>query len=312
VNTISVHIPVLLNEAISLLNPERGNIIIDCTLGGGGHSKEIIKRIIPEGKLISLDRDSEAIEKFKEFAEKYPLNMEMINDNFEHMDKIINKLGLREVDGILMDLGISSDQLKDEKRGFSFQKDGPLDMRMDKNCRYRAEDVVNNFSEEELSKIIYTYGEETNSRKIAREIINERTKKKFKSTMELANLIKKVNKPSRKSDIHPATKTFMALRIFINRELEVLENGLTAGFNILKPGGKIVVISFHSLEDRIVKRFFTEKAKTCRCPKDFPICKCEGKALGKPMNKKLIYPTEEEKKVNVCSRSARLRALEKI
>ena len=305
------HIPVLLKESLELLSLSPGKIIVDCTLGGGGHSGEIIKAILPGGRLIAIDQDLAAIEACKELAGRYLPHMTVHRGNFKDLEHILGSCGMEGADGFLFDLGVSSFQLDEKKRGFSFMGDDPLDMRMSKDMCETAADLVNSLPEEELARIIYEYGEERKSRRIARVIVQEREKERILTTGRLVSIIKKVI-PHRKGKIHPATKTFMALRIFLNKELEVLEKGLLSAFKFLKPGGRLVVISFHSLEDRIVKRFFNYLKKKCRCPKNLMLCACEGRPLAEVITRKPLSPGEEEKIINPRSRSARLRAIEKI
>jgi len=297
------HIPVLLKESIFFLNCSSGKTIVDCTLGGGGHSREILKALLPDGKLISIDRDREALEAFSDFAGAFPSNITPVKGNFAELDKILLSSGIKEVDGILFDLGVSMYQLTDAKRGFSLQSDSPLDMRMDREMPETAADIVNGFSERELADIIYHYGDETRSRRIAREIVSERKISKILTTGRLCQIVSRAN-PGRGRKIHPATRTFMALRIFLNKELEALELGLKKALQVLKPGGRMAVISFHSLEDRIVKNFFRDAARGVICE--------SGNPLVKLISKKPVYAGEEEKLLNPSSRSARLRVVEKI
>jgi len=302
-----VHTPVLLKESISFLNCSPGKIIMDCTLGGGGHSKEIIKSLLPDGRLICIDRDRDAIESFRDFARDFPFNISLMKSDFSDMDKVLESSGIKEVDGILFDLGVSLYQLKDEKRGFSLQSDSPLDMRMDRDMTETAADIVNSLSEKELAHIIYHYGDEVKSRKIAREIVSQRKISKILTTGQLSDIVSRVIS-GRSGKIHPATRTFMALRIFLNKELESLKEGLNKSFGFLKSGGRLVVISFHSLEDRIVKNFFRDSSRGTIC--DFTLK--ESKPLVKLINKKPVYPSVEEKLFNPRCRSARLRVVEKI
>jgi len=252
----------------------------------------------------------EAIKRCASLEKEFSPHMRIFQGNFRDLDKILDTCSLNAVDGILFDLGISSFQI-DGERGFSFQRDEPLDMRMDRRDSLTAADLVNTLPRRELKHILYHYGEEKNAALIARAIDEEREKKKIVSTGQLRDIIlKAASWKDRK--IHPATKTFMALRIILNKELEVLEEGLVRGFKYLKSGGRLVVISFHSLEDRIVKRFFKDLTKNCRCPKERIICNCGGRPLARLINKKPVYPGTEEKNINPRSRSARLRAVEKL
>ncbi|TYB30675.1 MAG: 16S rRNA (cytosine(1402)-N(4))-methyltransferase RsmH [Candidatus Mcinerneyibacterium aminivorans] len=304
------HEPVLKDEIIDYLLIKPKGVYLDMTLGGGGHSIEILKNLSEDGLLIGVDQDKEAIKyannRFKDFD-----NYILFNENFVS-DKLWGKLKKHgNFDGIIFDLGVSTHQLKKADRGFSFQKDGPLDMRMSKNIDMTAEYVVNKYDQKDLADIIYKYGEERNSRRIAKKIVRNRP---IKTTRELADIIRSCfsHKQKRRMKIDVATRTFQALRIYINQELEILEKALDRSISNLKKGGRLEVITYHSLEDREVKKKFKREAKDCICPPEIPICKCDHKAKIKWINKSVIRPGEEEMKENPSSRSAKLRVVERI
>ncbi len=304
------HTTVLLNESVDGLNIKPGGIYIDCTTGGGGHSLEICKRLdFTKGKLICFDQDKEAIAfAEKRLSEYLPI---FINNNFSELEVEMDKLGIEVADGILMDLGVSSYQLDNKKRGFSFHEDAPLDMRMSLEG-LSAFDVVNTYSEEQLVSILYKYGEEKFAKGIVKGIVKARDKSEIKTTGELAEIIRS-NVPSKvRNEKNPCRKTFQAIRIEVNRELEVLETGLDAAFKRLSVGGRLAIITFHSLEDRIVKTKFKELATGCTCPPNFPICVCGNKPKGELVNKKPEVPSDEELQSNNRSRSAKLRIIEKL
>ena len=304
-----VHKSVLLQEAVDALSVKDNGIYVDATAGGGGHSSEIIKKLGSEGRLIDVDRDPDAIavltEKFKNHE-----NVLIVHDVFDNIRNILTQNNIDGVDGILADLGVSSYQLDTAERGFSVHKDAPLDMRMSKSG-YSAFNAVNELSEKELSDIIFSYGEEKYARSIAKNIVKAREKKPIETTFELCDIIS-VSMPAKaKRDGHPARKTFQAIRIYINRELEMLPGALRDMFDSLKPGGVLAIITFHSLEDRIVKNTFNEFCKGCTCPPDFPVCICGNKPKGK-LPFKSIAPSDAEVEENPRSRSARLRAVIKL
>ncbi len=291
------HIPVMLKEVLKILDPKRGQIYVDATVGLGGHAREILRRILPDGMLIGLDRDEKALEISKKvLGEK---GVKLVKANFKDIKGIVESLGVGKVDGVLFDLGVSSLQLEDEERGFSFSKDGPLDMRMGKDGEIKAMDLINRMSVEELSRIFKLYGEERNARLIAKAIVDYRKKKEVKTTLELVNIIRNaLPKPvQRKMGKHPARRVFQALRIVVNDELNSLEEGLEGAFEVLKEGGKICVISYHSLEDRMVKRFFKKL--------------CDG-GEAELLLRKVLRPCQEEIARNPRSRSARLRAVRRM
>ena len=300
------HISVLLNEAVTALNIKPNGIYIDGTTGGAGHSKEIAKRLTENGMLLALERDPDAVEVAKNRLKG--LNAKVFNLNFTDFNIALKEEGKLKFDGMLLDLGVSSYQLDNKDRGFSFHNDAPLDMRMSKSG-VSAKDLVNNLSEEELAKIFFTYGEEKFSRKIAKEIVKKRP---LNTTLELADVISQAVPAAAKRDGHPARRVFQALRIAVNGELDCVEKVIGEAFEKLNLGGRIAIITFHSLEDRIVKKKFAELCEGCTCPPDFPVCVCHKKPKAKLVSKKPILPTEEEIRVNPRSRSAKLRVLEKI
>ena len=304
------HIPVLYYETLDnlVINPD--GIYIDCTLGGGSHSEGILERLSDKGLLISIDQDSNAIEYSKKRLEKFGSKWKVFKGNFENIDTITYMAGIDKVDGILMDIGVSSKQLDDPDRGFSYRYDAKLDMRMNTDQKISAYDIVNTYSEEQLSKIIFEYGEERHARKIAKLIVEERKSSPIEKTSDLIALIKRAY-PERASK-HPAKKTFQAIRIEVNRELEVLENAMSKAVELLKVGGRLAIITFHSLEDRIVKNKFKDLATACKCPKDIPICVCGGVKKFEIITKKPIIPIDDELKNNNRAHSSKLRILERI
>ncbi|MBR2500593.1 MAG: 16S rRNA (cytosine(1402)-N(4))-methyltransferase RsmH [Clostridia bacterium] len=306
------HVPVLRDECIESLLIEKGKIIADGTLGGAGHSSEIIKRLGKDGQLIGIDQDINAICAAKERLKDYN-NVTFVNKNFKHIKQILNDLNIDHLDGALLDLGVSSHQLDTAERGFSYQHDANLDMRMDTRESFSAYDVVNEYSKEKLEEIIYSYGEERWAKRIAEFIVNERKNAPIKTTLELVDVIKKaVPQGARKDGPHPAKRTFQAIRIEVNGELRILEQAILDFAECLAPKGRLSVITFHSLEDRIVKNAFSHLASGCTCPKDFPVCVCGKQPMGKIVTKKPIVASKEELELNPRSRSAKLRIFEKI
>ena len=303
------HISVLLNECIEGLNINPNGIYVDGTAGGGGHSAEILKKL-DCGKLISIDRDPDAITTISERFKNEP-NSIIVNGCFGDMKKLLNDRGIYQVDGVLLDIGVSSHQLDTDERGFSFHKDAPLDMRMSQSGT-SAEDLVNDLSYEELRDIIYRYGEDKFAPSIAKGIVKAREEERITTTLQLAEIIKNSVPQKVRREGHPARKTFQALRIEVNGELTQLENGLDEAFDMLSPKGRLAVISFHSLEDRIVKQKMASWCKGCTCPKDFPVCVCGNVPKAKLVNRKPIEATQEELGKNPRSRSAKLRICEKI
>jgi len=306
-----IHKPVLLKEVLELLDPQPNQNFIDCTLGAGGHTKAILEKTKPNGKILAIDWDENAIEAAKKNLKEYLLRLSLINDNFSNLKKIVEKNNFENIKGILLDLGLSSDQLEESGRGFTFQKDQPLDMRFNTEQELTAEKILNRRSEKDLTGIFKEFGEEKRSYKIAREIVKYRKKRKIKTTMQLVEIIERVKGRAR-GKIHPATKIFQALRIAVNNELENLQKTLQQAIEIMPADSRFAIISFHSLEDRIVKRFFVRESKDCICPPEIPACGCDHKATLKIIIKKPVRPTEEEIAQNPRARSARLRVAERI
>ncbi len=309
------HKPVLLKECIESLDIKPDGTYIDGTVGGAGHSSEICKRLGKGGKLLAIDQDEFALRISSERLKQLNSEAELIfeNCNFRYIGDICKKHGIKGVNGILLDLGVSSHQLDESERGFSYQKDAPLDMRMDRNLTITAEHIVNEYTEEELYRIIRDYGEEKWALRIARFIVEERRKKRITSTLQLVDIIKAaIPSSARREGPHPAKRTFQALRIEVNDELGALKQAIGDAVNVLAPGGRLCIITFHSLEDRIVKTEFQRKVNPCTCPKDFPVCVCGKKPEGVLLNKKPITPSEDEVRENPRARSAKLRVLIKI
>ena len=304
------HKPVLLNECIEELNIDPEGIYVDGTLGGAGHSEEILKRLSANGQLIGIDRDEDALKAAKQRLQKHN-NVRYIHGNHDNITELLNNIGLDKVNGILLDLGVSSYQLDEKNRGFSYIGNAKLDMRMDMGQELTAERVVNEYSEEKLSDLIYKYGEERFAKNIARNICKERKNKHIETTEELVNIIENSIPKSKQNNGHPAKRTFQAIRIEVNNELEPLYNTILDSIKLLKENGRLVVITFHSLEDRIVKEAFIEAEGKCTCPKDLPYCICNYKSYGKIITKKPILPTEQELKENSRSKSAKLRVFER-
>lgn len=301
------HIPVLFNETIDSLSIKPDGIYVDCTSGGGGHSSAIAKRL-DGGRLISIDRDPQAIETLKERLLPFGC-VTVVHDNFFNIKNILDSLGVSEVDGILADLGVSSHQLDEPSRGFSFHHDAPLDMRMSLEGLSAAQ-AVNTLSQSELQRIIFEYGEEKFAPSISRAIVRARGEKPIETTFELSDIIKSAMPAAARRDGHPARRTFQAIRIYVNGELDGLGNAVSDMFDCLKPGGRVSIITFHSLEDKAVKHQFAMLAKGCTCPKNFPVCVCGNKPRAKVL--KAVAPGEKELADNMRSRSARLRTAEKL
>lgn len=305
------HISVLLNESIQQLNIKKNGVYVDCTLGGGGHSSEILKRI-PNGHLYAFDQDSFAINTADEKLKKIASNYTLINENFVIIKVALEEENVYGVDGILYDLGVSSFQLDIPERGFSYRFDGPLDMRMDQTAELDAYTVVNTYDEKSLVRILFEYGEEKFARLIARKIVSEREKKPIETTLELVEIIKKALPASAlRNSSHPAKQTFQAIRIEVNHELDILKKALEDGLSLLNKNGRMVVITFHSLEDRIVKKLFKEKT-TLQLPKDLPYIPEGYEIEFKLINSKVILPSESEISNNLRSHSAKMRVIEKI
>ena len=306
------HVSVLLNECIENLNIKPDGIYVDGTMGGAGHSLEIVKKLSEKGMLIGIDRDEEALAVAKERLKEFN-NVKYVHDNHDNIAEIIKNLNIKGVDGMLLDLGVSSYQIDEKTRGFTYMDDGPLDMRMDKSQKLTAEYIVNNYKEQDLARIIFEYGEEKFSRKIARNICEYRKNKKIETTGELVKIIEKsIPGKFREKNSHPAKRTFQAIRIEVNNEIEPLYNTIKNSITALNSKGRLCVITFHSLEDRMVKKAYVDAEGKCTCPKDLPYCVCGNVSLGKIITKKPILPTEKEMQENSRSRSAKLRVFEKI
>jgi 16S rRNA (cytosine1402-N4)-methyltransferase len=307
-----VHTPVLLHEAVDLLAPKAGGLYIDGTLGNGGHAEEILKRSAPDGVLIGMDQDADAVERCSKSLARYGDRVIIKQANYRDLPMVLTELGHDGVDGVLLDLGISWFHLKTPERGFSFMLDGPLDMRMDTSGPRTAADLVNSLSRVELVKIIREFGEDRRAGAIAKAIEKARVRGPITSTVQLAEIVSSVFPPYPPRRIHPATLTFQALRIAVNDELESLRKGLAGIIPVLKPGGRVAVITFHSLEDRMVKQFFVKEAKGCVCPPRMPVCACGKKPILRILTKRPVTAGEEEVIGNPASRSAKLRAAEKL
>lgn len=305
------HIPVLLNECIEGLNINPDGIYVDGTLGGAGHSSQIIKKLSSKGILIGIDRDEEALKAAKEKLKNYN-NVKYVHGNHDDIKQILSEMNIDKVDGILLDLGVSSYQLDERNRGFSYMADAQLDMRMDKTSNLTAKEVVNNYSESELERIISEYGEEKFAKKIANNICKLRKEKEIETTKELSDIIEKTIPKALQKDGHPAKRTFQAIRIEVNNEIEPLYRTILDCIDVLKPKGRLCTITFHSLEDRAVKNAYADAKGKCTCPPDLPYCVCGYKTLGNIINKKPIVANEEETKENSRSKSAKLRIFEKI
>ncbi len=304
----------MLRECMEALSPQRGGVFVDCTAGGGGHSFEIAS-LLPEGsKLISLDRDDAAVKACSERLRPFGEKCTVIKSNFSNMCSVLDELGIEKIDGVMWDLGVSSYQLDETARGFSYMHDAPLDMRMDTGAPMSAYDVVNGYEEEKLKKIIFDYGEERFAPSVAGNIVKHRANKPIETTLELAKIISESIPASsrRKEAQHPAKRTFQAIRIEVNGELEVIRPSLETAVERLNKGGRACVITFHSGEDRIAKQTFAKLANPCECPRDFPVCVCGKKPTVKILTKKPVVPSEDELKINPRSRSAKVRAVEKL
>lgn len=308
------HYSVLLNETIENLNIKPDGIYVDGTLGGGGHAYQVASRLSEKGRLIGIDQDADAIaaagERLKEFGDKITI----IRSNYANMKEELHRIGVEKVDGIVLDLGVSSLQLDTPERGFTYRdENAPLDMRMDDRQSLTAKDIVNGYSEMDLYRIIRDYGEDKFAKNIAKHIVQERAKKPIETTGELTEIIRaSIPMKVQVTGGHPAKRTFQAIRIELNKELEVLQNNLDDMIDLLNPGGRICIITFHSLEDRIVKTNFKRNENPCTCPSDFPVCVCGKKSKGKVVTRKPILPSEEELEVNSRSKSAKLRVFERV
>ena len=307
------HIPVLLEETLQSLALKPDGIYVDGTLGGAGNSFEILQRTSPTGRLIGIDQDEEALQAAKMRLAPFGERATLVKANFSEMKQVLAKLEITQVDGILLDVGVSSHQLDQAERGFSYMAEAPLDMRMDQHSNGpTAVDLLQNLSEEELANLIYQFGEERYSRRIARQIVSAREKAPIVTTTQLVQIIRKGMPKGKKEEQHPAKRTFQALRIAVNDELDVLKKALEQALSLLKPGGRLSVITFHSLEDRIVKEQFRVWAKGCICPPEFPVCRCGKKPAVILVNRKPIVASMQELAENPRARSAKLRTVEKI
>jgi len=302
-----VHVSVLVDEVLVYLAPRPGAVIVDATVGEGGHAEAILRRIAPAGRLIGVDRDAEAIRLAEERLRPFGQNVMLYQANFGDLTRVLDAAGVGAVDGVLLDIGVSTRQLFEPARGFSFDRLGPLDMRMDQGEETTAADLVNTLPERELADLIYRYGEERASRKIAREIVARRP---LRTTRDLARAVGAAVSGAR-GRLHPATRTFQALRIATNREMDALEQGLPQAIDRLRPGGRICVIAFHSLEDRIAKQTLAHYSRGCTCPPELPVCRCGGRVL-RLLTKKPVTPSPDEVRRNPRARSARLRAAERL
>ncbi|MBQ9827655.1 MAG: 16S rRNA (cytosine(1402)-N(4))-methyltransferase RsmH [Lachnospiraceae bacterium] len=305
------HIPVMLQETLQGLNIRPDGIYVDGTVGGAGHSLEIAKRLNENGRLIGIDQDEEAVETASERLKGFA-NASVVRSNYIHMRDVLWQQNIERVDGILLDLGVSSHQLDDAERGFSYNQDAPLDMRMDQRKEMTAGDIVNTYDESELYHIIRDYGEDRFAKNIAKHIVIRRNEKPIETTLELADIVKAaIPAKFREKGGNPAKRTFQAIRIELNRELDVLREGLTDMLDLLNDNGRICVITFHSLEDRIVKEIFKNAEDPCTCPPEFPVCVCGKKPLGRMITRRVITPSEEELATNKRSSSAKLRVFER-
>ena len=304
------HKSVMLNECIEGLNIKKDGIYVDGTMGGAGHSKEIVKKLSNNGKLIGIDRDIDALNVARERLKDFP-NVIYVKDNHDNIKEILENLGIEKVDGILLDLGVSSYQLDEKDRGFSYMQDPPLDMRMDQSQYLTADIVVNTYKEDDLANIIYEYGEERKSRIIAKKIVEARKKKKIETTGELVKIIESCV-PFNKKDGHPAKRTFQAIRIEVNNEIKPLVDTVKNSIDMLAPGGRLCILTFHSLEDRAVKQAYINAEGRCTCPPGLPYCVCNPVCKGKIITKKAMLPSKEEQIENSRSKSAKLRIFERI
>jgi len=306
------HFSVMLKECMDGLNINPDGIYVDCTLGGAGHSSEILKRLSTKGRLIGIDQDLDALSAAKEKLKDYN-NVTFVHNNFYNLEEILKDLQIDKIDGILMDLGVSSYQLDEAERGFSYMKNAPLDMRMDRTNPFSAYNVINEYSEEELYDVIKSFGEEKFAKRIANFLVERRKKKPLETTLDLVDVITAaIPAKFRREGGHPAKRTFQAIRIEVNKELNILDKAISDAITSLKPEGRIAIITFHSLEDRIVKNKFRDLQDPCNCPKELPICVCGKTPIIKIVNKKPIEASKEELELNSRSKSAKLRVAEKI
>ncbi|MCM8899872.1 16S rRNA (cytosine(1402)-N(4))-methyltransferase RsmH [Caldicoprobacter algeriensis] len=304
------HTPVLLDEVLKLLDCHPGQVIVDGTVGGGGHAYEILKRIIPGGFLIGIDRDPNALEAAQKKLEEFEGCFKLVHANFANVKEVLKSLGIDAVDGMLLDLGVSSYQLEERARGFTYMQDAPLDMRMDPTQTFSAYNVVNEYSQQELERVIREYGEERWAKRIAEFIVSSRP---IETTGQLVDVIKRaIPAAARREGPHPAKRTFQAIRIEVNQELNLLPRAIESAVEVLKPGGRLCIISFHSLEDRIVKQMFRSLSNPCTCPPDSPVCICGRRPLVKLLTSKPVTPTSREVSANPRSRSAKARCCQKL
>lgn len=310
---VSFHTPVMLEKVLQSLRCKPGGIYVDGTLGSGGHARAILENTAPDGLLIGIDRDDDALLESEKRLQPFGQRKILIKGNFADIGEILTNLNIRKVDGILLDLGVSSHQLDTADRGFSFSLDAPLDMRMDQSSRYRAYDLVNLSPEKELRKVIRDYGEEPMAGRIARAILAKRASAPIRTTIELADVVcRAVRRQGVRKKVHPATRTFQAIRIAVNQELSNLSTAMDAGIDQLGRGGRFSIISFHSLEDRIVKETFRSWEGRCQCPPGLPVCQCQREAKLRVLTRKPLRPEADESETNPRARSARLRTAEKI
>ncbi len=306
------HISVMLNETVDGLNVKPDGIYVDGTLGGGGHSYEICKRLGDKGRLIGIDQDDVAITAAGERLKDFSNIVTLVRSNYCDMKEVLNNIGIRQVDGIILDLGVSSYQLDTLDRGFSYKYDTKLDMRMDRRASVSAKEIVNQYTERELFRIIRDYGEEQFAQNIAKHIVLARSNKEIETTFELNEIIKASIPAKMRTNGHPSKKTFQAIRIECNKELDVLKESLDGMIDLLNPDGRICIITFHSLEDRIVKSSFRKNENPCTCPPEFPVCVCGKLSKGRIITKKPVLPGNEELEMNSRSKSAKLRVVEKL
>jgi 16S rRNA (cytosine1402-N4)-methyltransferase len=308
---ISRHVPVMQDEVLRYLRPKSGATFLDGTVGGGGHTAAILEACAPQGRVLGFDRDAHALAVARQRLDAFADRVVLVHANFSLARDVLARLGWEQVDGLLLDLGFSSLQVEDAERGFSFSRSGPLDMRMDQDDEWSAADIVNSASEDELRKIFYDLGEERAAGAVARAIVRDRSQSPFATTAALVQTIERVIRRTPQTRIHPATRIFQALRIAVNRELEHLSTFLHEGYQLLRPGGRMVILAYHSLEDRLVKDTFRHWAATCLCPPQIPLCCCGWRPKVRLLTSKPLFPTEPEIEKNPRARSARLRAVER-
>ena len=307
------HVPVMLEQVVEVLKPAPGQVVVDCTVGGGGHAAAILPRLVPGGRLIGIDQDPRTLQTARERLAPFGEAVTLVHGNFRDLAAILARVGVNRVHAVLFDLGVSSFQLDEPEWGFTYRADAPLDMRMDPGSPVTAADLVNTLPKAELARLIREYGEERWAGKIAAAIVRARERKPFATTGELVEVVKAaIPAPARRRGPHPARRTFQALRIAVNGELDALRTGLLAAIEALSPGGRVAVISFHSLEDRIVKQTFADLSVGCRCPPELPECRCGRQAVLRVVTRKPLVPASQEVAANPRARSARLRAAERL